>query len=101
MHELYQTFGSGDLKANANRAFEMAKSGPVMILSRTQPKVVMVHPDQWNATARELQRMESLIEELEDANFALRAALELADGTEKAIPADIEELERMAGRVPA
>ena len=65
MHELYQTFGSGDLKANANIAFEMAEKGPVMILSRTQPKAVMVNPTQWNATARELSKLRAIVEAME------------------------------------
>ena len=101
MNELYQIYGSGDLKTNPARAFEMTDSGPVVILARTQPKAVMVHPDEWNKIAREREEMMTQLEEYEDALFVLKAALEIADGMADAIPADIAELERMAGRVPA
>ena len=62
MNQLYQTFGSGDLKTNANKAFQMAEAGPVVILSRTQPKAVMVNPEMWNATARKMSKLEAIVE---------------------------------------
>ena len=62
MHEIYQTYGAGDLKTHTAKAFEMAKKGPVVILSRTQPKGVLVHPDQWNAMAARLKMLETIHE---------------------------------------
>lgn len=61
MHELYQTYGSGDLKANPNQAFKMADAGPVVLLSRTQPKAVLVSPEMWNDIARELNDLRALV----------------------------------------
>lgn len=65
MHTLYQTYGSGDLKANPNKAFEMTKDGPVVILSRTQPKAVMVSPEEWNLKAKRLAELELFFQAME------------------------------------
>ncbi len=59
MYALHQTMAAGELKANANEAFEMAKNGPVVILSRATPKAVLVAPDEWNRIARRLQILEA------------------------------------------
>jgi PHD/YefM family antitoxin component YafN of YafNO toxin-antitoxin module len=40
----------------------MAKKGPVVILSRQQPKGILVHPDQWNAMAARLKMLEMIHE---------------------------------------
>lgn len=61
MHELYQTYGAGELKTNPNSAFEMAATGPVVVMSRTVPKVVMVSPQMWNETARRLAYLERVV----------------------------------------
>lgn len=39
----------------------MVQNGPVMILSRTQPKAVMVSPEMWNETAERLAYLESML----------------------------------------
>lgn len=61
MHKLYQTFGTGELRSNASKAFKMAKKGPVVVLNRTKPQVVMVSPEQWNATAERLAFLERML----------------------------------------
>lgn len=62
MHELYQTYGAGDLKTHTAKAFKMAEKGPVIILSRQQPKGVLVNPDQWNAMSARLRMLETIHE---------------------------------------
>lgn len=62
MHELYQTYGAGDLKTHTAKAFKLAEKGPVLILSRQQPKGVLVNPDQWNAMAARLKMLEAIHE---------------------------------------
>lgn len=62
MNQLYQTYGAGDLKTHTAKAFEMAKKGPVVILSRQQPKGVLVDPEQWNAMAARLKMLETIHE---------------------------------------
>ena len=62
MNKLYQTIGSGDLKTNVNNAFKLAEQGPVVVLSRTQPKAVMVSPHEWNRIAERLELLEQLQE---------------------------------------
>ncbi|MEM7133319.1 MAG: type II toxin-antitoxin system Phd/YefM family antitoxin [Chloroflexota bacterium] len=61
MHKLHQTFGSGELRSNAAKAFKMAQKGPVVILNRTKPQVVMVSPEQWDATAERLAFLERML----------------------------------------
>ena len=87
MHQLYQTFGAGDLKSNANTAFQMAESGPVVVLRKTQPAAVMINPDKWNDIAQELNDLRALV-------AALRAEQELSDP-------DAWTVEHAADPVPA
>ena len=101
MNKLPQTFPAGDLRAHANKAFELAQSGPVMVLSKATPKAIMVSPEIWDATALELNKLILRIEELEDSVEVWRGLYELETGKDKIVPADIAELERIAGRVPA
>ena len=68
MNQLYQTIGAGDLRTNVNDAFKMAEKGPVVVLSRTQPKAVMVNPDHWNAAAHELSVLRAIVEAMEIAS---------------------------------
>ena len=52
MNELYQTVAAGDLKSHTAAVFDMAEKGPVVVMSRSTPKAVMVAANEWNATAR-------------------------------------------------
>ena len=68
MHALPQTLGSGELRANVNQAFQMAENGPVVILSKSTPKGVMISPEQWDATAHELTKLRGIVEAMEVAS---------------------------------
>ncbi len=61
MHEVYQTYPSGDLRSNPGVAFDMADKAPVIIMARATPRVIMVNPEQWNATVRRLSYLEDLL----------------------------------------
>lgn len=61
MHKLYETMPASEIKQNTNAAFEKAVNGPVVVLSRTQPKAVIVSPEMWNATAERLAYLESMV----------------------------------------
>lgn len=63
MHALYQTYASGDLRTNPSAAFAMSDKAPVVIMSRATPHAVMVSPEMWDATARRLAYLESLLED--------------------------------------
>ena len=58
MYQLYQTISSGDIKTHPNAAFEMAKDEPVVVISKSTPKAVIVSPEQWNKMAAELKRLQ-------------------------------------------
>ncbi|MEM7536702.1 MAG: type II toxin-antitoxin system Phd/YefM family antitoxin [Chloroflexota bacterium] len=57
MYQLYQTISSGDIKTHPNAAFEMAKDDPVVVISKSTPKAVIVSPEYWNKIAAELERL--------------------------------------------
>lgn len=82
MNKLYQTFGAGDLRSSASKAFKMAESGPVVVLSRTVPKVVMVSPEMWDRTATELTRlrrivkMDTIVADMEAGNYVTEEDLQ-------------------------
>ena len=61
MHEIYQTYPSGDLRTNPSAAFALADKAPLVIMSRATPRAVMVSPELWNATAKRLAYLESLL----------------------------------------
>ena len=61
MHKLYETMPASKVKQNTNAAFEKALKGPVVVLSRTEPKAVIVSPEMWNATADRLAYLESIV----------------------------------------
>lgn len=65
IHKLYNTFGSGELRSNAAKAFKLAQDAPVMVLNRTVPQVVMVSPELWNQTAERLAYLERVIQGLQ------------------------------------
>lgn len=51
----------------------MLPQNPVVLMQRSQPAAVMIHPDQWNAIAEELRRFRIIaearrIEAINDAN---------------------------------
>lgn len=46
MHQLYQTVPTGELKSNPAAAFVKTADGPVVVLSRATPKVVMGSPEE-------------------------------------------------------
>ncbi len=57
------------LKHNQKAVLSKVKDGPVLLMQRSDPCVVLVSPSQWNATARRLA-------DLESENAALRARLD-------------------------
>lgn len=62
MHEVYQTIATDDLRANTNEVFTMIANGPVIVLSKTMPKAVLVSVSEWNRIAKRLKTLEALVE---------------------------------------
>lgn len=76
----------------------MLDNGPVLLTSKAQRYGVLVSIDEWNKMAESKSRFNDLEEIIE----LLKLELDARDaGQGGNVPADIAELERMAGRVPA
>ncbi len=57
------------LKSNQDAVLSKVKNGPVLLMQRSNPAVVLVSPAQWDATARHVAALEA-------ENAALRARLD-------------------------
>ena len=77
MNPLYPTVTTAELRDNPSALYKQAETSPVVVLSRSTPKLVCVSPEAWNNTAR-------LIEDQEDLIAALKAELALAIGEDVA-----------------
>ncbi|MEM7131598.1 MAG: hypothetical protein AAF702_35115 [Chloroflexota bacterium] len=101
MQPIPQTAPISNFRKYQDDILEMMDKEPVILMNRATPRAVLVNPEAWNATARELNKLLLRIEELEDSVEVWRGLYELETGKDKIVPADIEELEKAAGRVPA
>lgn len=61
MQQLYQTVPTGDVANNPAATFRLTEQGPVVVMSRATPAVVMVSPSEWNKTAARLAYLERLL----------------------------------------
>lgn len=52
MNKIYTTVGSSELKVNPRKVFDMLDGGPVVILSKSTPKAVMVSIEEWNTMSQ-------------------------------------------------
>ena len=77
MNQLYPTITTAQLRDNPSAVYKLSEKEPVVILSRSTPKLVCVSPQAWNTTAK-------LIEDQEDLIAALKAELALATGEDVA-----------------
>jgi PHD/YefM family antitoxin component YafN of YafNO toxin-antitoxin module len=77
MNQLYPTMTTAELRDNPSAIYKKVIHHPVVVFSRATPKIVCVHPDEWNKLAQ-------LIEDQEDIIAALKAELALAKGEEQA-----------------
>lgn len=73
MNQLYPTVTTAQLRDNPSAIYKLSEKEPVVVLSRSTPKLVCISPDAWNKTAK-------LIEDQEDLIAALKAELALAKG---------------------
>lgn len=77
MNQLYPTVTTAELRDNPSAIYRQVSQHPVVVYSRATPKLVCVHPDEWNKIAQ-------LLEDQEDLIAALKAELALAKGEEGA-----------------
>lgn len=101
MQKQYETMSSRDLRQNPAVAMGKADVEPIIILSGSTQRSILVSFEPWNQTATELNKLMQRIEELEDSVEVWRGLYEVETGKEEIIPANITELEKAAGRVPA
>ena len=83
-----------DMSQRQGEVMPLLDNGPVILAARSKPTAVMVSVDTWD-------KMILRIEELEDSVEVWRGLYEVETGRDTIETADIKELERMAGRVPA
>lgn len=60
MNQLYKTVGTNEVKNNPAEVFRMTNDGPVVVMNRTTPAVVLVATDEWNRIAARLKMLESV-----------------------------------------
>ena len=77
MHQLYPTVTTAELRDNPSAVYKAALQQPVVVYSRATPKLVCVHPDEWN-------RIAQLLEDQEDLIAGLKAELALVKGEDQA-----------------
>ena len=96
MDKLPQLASVSDIRHRHLNVIERTKNGPVVIANRAQPVAVMVSPEEWNKIAEQLEDLDATVS-------ALQAELEIERGEDEVVDADIEQLEKWAGRraVPA
>ncbi|MEM7129353.1 MAG: hypothetical protein AAF702_23680 [Chloroflexota bacterium] len=93
MHELYQTLATGDLKSNPAAAFAKTMDGPVVVMSRSTPKVVMVAPNEWNSTARLIHELREQLNRERRLRIAnQRYAARLADPSRGVSQEDLDAM---------
>jgi|GEM_PF-2976151 len=61
MQKQYETISSRELRSNPAAAMQKADAEPVVILSGSTPRAVMVSFEQWNTTAARLAYLERVI----------------------------------------
>ena len=84
MQELFQTVAVGEMKSHPNATFRMAEKGPVVVMSRSVPKAVVVNPDEWNRIAAEMREYKRLhaamlkqrSREMDDGDYMTQEQLE-------------------------
>jgi PHD/YefM family antitoxin component YafN of YafNO toxin-antitoxin module len=79
------------LKNNQDVVLEKVKTGPVLLMQRSNPLVMLVTPDHWNATIRR-------IADLEAENSALKARFD-ADPSNWYSQDDLDEGMRKRGLI--
>lgn len=62
MHQLYQTVPTGAFKQNPAKTFKIAESGPVVVMSRSKPVAVMISPEEWDKTAKQITELQEQLE---------------------------------------
>lgn len=76
MNQLYPTITTAELRDNPSAIYKQVAKHPVVVYSRTTPKIVCIHPDEWNKIAQ-------LLEDQDDIIAALRAELALVKGEDQ------------------
>ena len=76
MNQLYPTVTTAELRDNPSSIYKKVIKHPVIVFSRATPKIVCVHPDEWNKLAQ-------LLEDQEDTIAALKAELALVKGEDQ------------------
>ncbi len=62
MQKLQQTAPISDMRKDQDAVLSMMENGPVVLMSRSRPKAVIVDPDEWNAIAQRLKMLETINE---------------------------------------
>lgn len=98
MHAMPQTVPISEIRKDQEGVISRLVRGPILLLSRSQPAAVLVSVREWNEIAAIVERNEDLEDLIEMQRLEIE---ELKSGVTTTEPADIAELHRMAGRVPA
>ena len=83
MQKVMQTASSGNVKTNPHATFEMANKGPVLVLSKSVPKVVMVSVKEWNHLADRIAYLEGLVDALSQSAKTGEDVSQLVEITDK------------------
>ena len=62
MLPLMKTAPMSDMGRKPNTVLEMTKSGPVVLMARSDPAAILVSPEEWNRIAEELRRLRVIAE---------------------------------------
>ncbi len=57
-----QTVPISELRRQQDKILKMAKSAPVVLMSRSEPAAVLVSPQEWNQIVNRLKQLEALHE---------------------------------------
>ena len=61
MTPILRTAPISDMKSKQENVMEMLSSGPVVLMERSQPAAVIVSPDEWNRTAKQIAMLETIM----------------------------------------
>ncbi|MBV7331312.1 type II toxin-antitoxin system Phd/YefM family antitoxin [Chloroflexi bacterium TSY] len=83
MQKVMQTTSSGNVKTNPYATFKMANKGPVLVLSKSVPQVVMISVNEWNRLADKIAYLEGLVDALSRSAKTGEDVTQLIDITDR------------------
>ena len=61
MNTLPQTDAISNFKNKHDAVLSKLRAGPVLLLQRSKPAAVLVSPEEWDRTAREMKRLKRIV----------------------------------------